>query len=590
MDAFRKILVTSLLLCLVNVCHGSDWAEVNGIRYVIESSDGTATVDGPGFKDRIPANVVIPSTIDVEGATYTVVGINSWAFLECTALTSISLPNTLTTIGISAFNGCVNLTSFTFPQSFTQKYLPSGLFADCHSLSKIEIPATVTTIGNDCFRDCRSLTSIALPNSLETIYNNAFVGCTGLTSMEIPNSVTKIDNEAFRGCSKLTSIFIPASVASIGQGVFSYCDNLASLTVSADNATFDSRGNCNAIIQTASNRLVSGCNGTVIPNTVTGIGGKAFAGCPSVTAFNVPNSVAAIGEYAYRGCANLRSVYISDAIASISTGAFSECPNIESITVDANNGYCDSRDNCNAIIDKSYNGLIAGCKNTRIPNSTQTIYSYAFFGCTGLTSITIPNSVTRIMHRAFENCNNLTAIEVPNSVYYIGEYAFSQCEKLRDIFFGTGLRSIAYMAFANCKSLANVYCQAVAVPETEHWAYSKDEHVFGYSPIENAVLYVPRESLEAYSAAEPWNLFGNIKAIEDTGIHAIKTPEISYSKNGNQILIDGLSEGETITAYSIGGQLIAKGIAAQGKATLTVPSRQSVIINYGNKSAKLYIK
>jgi len=185
--------------------------------------------------------------------------------------------------------------------------------------------------------------------------------------------VTSIGNSAFYECYSLTSITIPSSVTSIGDWAFNGCSGLKSMVVECGNTVYDSRENCNAVIETATNTLIAGCQNTIIPNSVTSIGTWAFLGCSSLTSITIPNSVTSIGEWAFNGCS------------------------LTSIT---------------------------------IPNSVTSIGNEAFRGCFRLTSITIPNSVTGIGGLAFDHCSSLTSITIPNSVTSIGNYAFDGCKSL----------------------------------------------------------------------------------------------------------------------------------------------------------------
>lgn len=160
----------------------------------------------------------------------------------------------------------------------------------------------VTGIGDYAFRGCSGLTAITIPNSVTTIGYLAFAGCCGLTSITIPNSVTTIDAWAFEGCSGLTSITIPDSVVAIYGNVFADCNNLTIITVSDGNPEYDSRNNCNAIIETADNRLIVGCQNTLIPDNVISIESSAFSGCSGLTAITIPNSVTTIDAHAFRYC------------------------------------------------------------------------------------------------------------------------------------------------------------------------------------------------------------------------------------------------------------------------------------------------
>ena len=167
---------------------------------------------------------------------------------------------------------------------------------------------SVTSIGERAFYDCSSLTSITIPNSVTSIEYRAFYGCSSLTSITIPNSVTSIGEQAFLYCSSLTSITIPNSVTSIGSSAFNGCSSLTSIIVEKGNSIYDSRENCNAIIETATNTLIAGCQNTTIPNSVTSIGDFAFSGCSSLTSITIPNSVTSIGVCAFRNCSSLTSI------------------------------------------------------------------------------------------------------------------------------------------------------------------------------------------------------------------------------------------------------------------------------------------
>ena len=319
-------------------------------------------------------------------------------------------------------------------------------FEECKAVT-ISIPDTITHIGNWAFHGCSGLTSITIPNSVTSIGKSAFHGCSGLTSITIPNSVTSIGKSAFHGCSGLTSITIPESVTSIGNGAFWGCSGLTSIVVEEGNSTYDSRDNCNAIIETTNNTLIRGYQNTTIPNSVTSIGDRAFSGCSGLTSITIPNSVTSIGEGAFSGCSGLTSITIPNSVTSIgkeaflgcsgltsitipnsvtSIGeeAFSGCSGLTSIVVKEGNSTYDSRDNCNAIIETTNNTLIRGCQNTTIPNSVTSIGSYAFFHCHSLRFITIPKSVTSIGDNAFCSCFNLMSITVLSEDVMIGNKVF----------------------------------------------------------------------------------------------------------------------------------------------------------------------
>ena len=197
--------------------------EIDGINYDFNADARQATVIKKS-SGKYSGEVVIPESVEYEGAAYSVESIGYRAFYECSGLTSVTIPNSVTSIGAAAFRGCYALTSVTIPNSVTS--IENWAFAECSGLTSVTIPNSVTSIGNYAFTYCFRLTSVTIPNSVTSIGNSAFSGCSGLTSVTIPNSVTSIENWAFAECSRLTSVTIPNSVTSIGERAFANCPEL----------------------------------------------------------------------------------------------------------------------------------------------------------------------------------------------------------------------------------------------------------------------------------------------------------------------------------------------------------------------------
>ena len=515
---------------------------INNIRYadtyLVEATDktlatysikeGTRFIGSPAFSEcSFLASITIPESVS---------SIGNYAFNNCSGLTSITIPEGVTTFGENAFSGCSGLTSINIPSTVTS--IGIHAFANCTGLESINIPSSVTSIGVNAFEGCSSLPVIdniryadtylvkvtdtgldtySIKEGTRFIGSGAFDCCTNLTSITIPSTVTSIGGFAFANCTGLTSIIIPSSVTSIGESAFGGFSNLTSITVANGNSTYDSRDDCNAIIETSTNTLIRGCKNTTIPSSVTTIGNDAFSFCSSLTSITIPEGVTSIGG-AFHACSSLTSITIPSTVTSIG-GAFSSCPNMVSMAVDSNNTYYDSRDNCNAIIETGTNTLISGCKNTIIPSTVTSIGEGAFGGCSGLTSITIPEGVSTIGGSAFQYCSNLTSvtlpstlreidmnafngtglttIDIPEGVTSIGMGAFGFCSNLMSVIIPSSVTSIVAGAFG-CENLQSVVSRMMN-PVDEYSDYYKLDIFFNISS--NCVLTVPYGTSDAYIAA-----------------------------------------------------------------------------------------
>ncbi len=416
--------------------------------------------------------------------------IPSYLCANMSALTSIIIPNGVDSIGKAVFGNCKELSSIVVDEN-NSKYDSRD---NCNAIIETEtniiiagckttvIPTSIATIGDYAFYNSLWLTSLVIPNTITTIGNYAFEDCTNLTSITIPNSVTTIGNYSFQDCVGITSVTIPSSVTKIKYGPFAGCVALSSIIVDKNNTTFDSRENCNAIIETETNTLIAGCKNTIIPNGVTCLQYGAFYDCKDLNSIQLPNTITTIENDVFRGCSQLTSIAIPSSVSSIERQPFWECYALSSISVDSDNPTYDSRDNCNAIIETSTNTLIAGCPTTIIPTSVTSIGSGAFQTQHHLTSITIPNGVTNIGYSAFDNCHNLTSVTMGNTITNIEDYAFWMCY-----------------------SLDTMKCYTAVPPKCTNSSF-----LMG-TP---STVYVPCSSLEAYKSHEIWGEF-NIQCLED---------------------------------------------------------------------------
>ena len=499
---------------------------------------------------------------------------------------------------------------------------------------------SVTTIGYKAFDSCSGLTSITIPNSVTSIGGFAFDSCSGLTSITIPNSVTSIGSCAFYDCSGLTSITIPNSVTSIEVWAFSGCSSLTSIVVESGNTTYDSRENCNAIIETASNTLVAGCKTTTIPNSVTSIGVEAFYGCSGLTSVTIPNSVTSIGQRAFYfcsgltsitipnsvttigykafwGCSRLTSVTIPNSVTSIGDYAFSGCSGLTSVIVESGNTKYDSRENCNAIIVTASNKLVAGCKNTVIPNSVTSIGYGAFYGCTGLTSITIPNGVTSIGDEAFRNCSGLKDVYCyPTEVPETGSNAFQSVTtsnvtlhvpvfslikyKEHEVWgkfkFGSYLGGVSFTY-----SVDGLSKMKMTVPTIEHSLNIDAEEGWKVvaltvngedmmSSLKDNILTINISADTEVKVTLGWANEANLYTEDPaTGIATIEGEGVKVQAKDGQIWVDGAA-GKTVRLYTIGGALMTTVTPTAGNTGKFSVAPGTYIIQVGNKAAKVTVK
>ena len=326
-----KFIIVLVLVCFSASVFAYDF-EVDGICYN-KISENEVAVTHYGHASITPrkyvGELIIPESVTYNNNSFLVSAIGEWTFNGCTGLTSIKIPNSVTTIGQSAFALCVGLTSIEIPNHVTN--IGSGAFYGCTGLTSIEIPNSVTSIEDNAFEGCTGLESVLiLCNNVSSCFRGmsikkvvlgdkvisigecAFYGCASLTSIEIPNSVTTIGSNAFEGCASLTSIEIPNSVTTIGGRAFSGCKGLKSIEIP----------NSMTSIEASAFEGCTGLTSIEISNSVTSIGANAFYGCTGLTGtLSLPNSITSIGQYSFCGC-SMQSIVIPNSVTSIGKGAF----------------------------------------------------------------------------------------------------------------------------------------------------------------------------------------------------------------------------------------------------------------------------
>ena len=413
-----------------------------------------------------------------------------------------------------------------------EKTVYENEFYNCLGLQNLKLGPGVTTIKQYGFQSCKGLRYFEFASTLQTIGANAFSDCSNMKTIISHASTPPVCGEQalqdidFWKC----QVYVPEEAVDAYEKadqwknffieklkpIISFADaNVKSLCV----ANWDTDGDGELDEDEAAavtdlgevfknNTTITSFDELQYFTGLTEIGGHAFSGCTGLKSVTIPNSLTSIKAYAFSGCTDLTSISIPEGVTSIGENPFAQCTSLESIIVAPGNTVYDSRENCNAIIETATNTLVAGCKNTLIPNSVTTIGFGAFYNCTGIMSIAIPNSVTSIDRYAFYCCTGFTSITIPNSVTSIGSNAFFGCTGLTSVAIGNHVTSIGDLAFQGCSGLTSVTCLAENVPTT-------GSSVFYNVPLSDATLYVPKSSVNAYKTAEQWKSFGTIMTTDD---------------------------------------------------------------------------
>ena len=469
---------------VVGWCHDF---EVDGIYYNYnddgESVSVTAKDETYGwlvYKDV----VTIPGEVTCDGRTYRVTAIGKKAFYSCSSLTGVVLPPTVTVIDDNAFARNSNLTTVNIPEAVTT--IGAGAFIGDSRLACISLGSNVTHIGSNCFNGCIKLTSITvdalnpvydsrdscnaviekatntllygcgktvippsvtsigsrafaqntvpgslvIPSSVQSIGDHAFANSYGLTNLEITDGVRNIGDNAFGHCHSLVSLTLPSTLTSVGTDAFAGCWSLTSIAVDEGNQTYDSRNDCNAIIETATGTLLLGCINTIIPHGVTSIGSSSFA-WSKITTVNIPEGVTTIGDYAFDHCYYIDELSLPNTLVSIGYSAF--------------------------------NGAYSGLKNLKLPNSLDSIGGYAFACCSGLTDIDFGQGLKSIGHHAFFACSGLTELNLPPSLLSIGDAAFLSCSGLTSVTIPASVTHVGSAAFQACENLTQMNVDPASV-------------------------------------------------------------------------------------------------------------------------------
>ena len=443
-------------------------------QYKIEDDNSCTITD----YDGMASSLSIPSAIN----GHTVKQIDTGALSDNRIITSVTIPNGVTTIGFSAFNGCIKLEKIKFSsnldtvcenafnntkwfnnQSNGLVYVGKVAYkykGDMPRDTKITVKSDTVSISESAFKDCANLTAILIPSSVKHIDKYAFYNCQGLTKLNFNDGIERIENDAFGSCEKLTSvnfsetlksigafafveckklseITIPQSVTSVGEYAFSGCENLASVTVSDDLPYVGGRAfektkwlNSQPDGVVYIGKSAYGYKGDMPKNTelslksgITNISGYAFYEEKNLTSVKIPETVNRIGNWAFLDCEGLKNVNIPDGVKRIESWTFSNCSSLTNITV---------------------------------PDSVTVLDGLAFSYCTNLKNIELSKNLTEIGMGALSHCTSLETIDIPDSVIIMDNIAMAGCSELKSVNIGSNLKTVGGQVFAGCTSLEKV--------------------------------------------------------------------------------------------------------------------------------------
>lgn len=515
MSRFRFLLIVVITM-FSNTSFAYTYAdhdfEIDDLFYVISSeNEKTVTIVDCRYAD---GDLVIPKFVAFKGNTYKVTRIGGGAFAlgspsNVGYIKSVTIPNSVKSIGKSAFYGISRLRSVTIPNSVTR--IEDKAFYHC-GLTSVDIPSSVTYVGEQAFRCALSTLTV----NADTIGNKAFIECP-LDSISIGDSVKVIGDYAFASCANLRSVSLGSSLEMIGKLAFDDCPYISNVHIK------DIAAWCKTKLYNfwsnpglkAEHIYVNGeeVKDLVIPDGVKHISAYAFYDWDCLKTVTIPNSVETIGKEAFCGC-DLSSLIIGSSVNSIGSGAFGT---VDSVYIENLSAWCKIKfganplSNCNKLY---VNG--SEVSDLVIPDDVEFISDGAFSGCRILTSVTIPSNVNSIGASAFAHCDGLSTIIIPNSVNSIGAYAFEDCGNLTSVTIGNAVKTIYSQAFSGCP-IKDVYMLPIE-------AFTCNNDIFNNSVYGNAILHVPEGSEESYSNTAPWGNFFNIQSIP-TGIENVKSEQ-----------------------------------------------------------------
>lgn len=571
----------------------------------IELNEGLQIIGEGAFYGYNSTNkiksIIIPSTVteieknsfrscqNLENVIFSgdnITTIGEYAFLECTKLSSITLPNSVTNMGSSVFEDCISLKSVKLSNGLTE--IPSNCFNGCSSLTAIDIPDSVIKIGGSAFRECTSLSSVDLPNALQEISSYAFQN-TSISEISLPQTVTSLGSGAFMGCTALKSIVIPSQVTIIPTGFASGCTSLSQIDIPYGVAeikgkAFENCVNLTEIVIPDSVTDVRGFSGCSSLSTVKlsknteNIGYQCFKNCTSLKNIEFPQSLKFIGESAFEGCSVLENIVLPTQLEEIDSLAFKDCSNLTNVTIPEsvnrmgkqvlnNSGYYNNSLNWDG--DVLYNGKwlleaktsISG--DYTIKESTRHICSFAFNDCGNLTGIKFPYGIEHIPDNLFVDCTSLVNVEFPDTITSMEQAVFYSCDSLKSISLPDGIKSMGGWTFYMCSNLESVKLpySITVIPERTFYNCTNLKNITVselVTTIESRAFHNTNSLTDIYYSGTDWSnvTIGTYNtALDDANIHynysyTVLSPLVNIPsgeiESGTTIELSCLIDGATI--------------------------------------------
>ncbi len=511
------------------------------ISLVIVPSGSAASYKASDSWKLLPIVAEKKVNINVPTAGGLATGIILGGFGPLASITHLSVTGNLNTIDFTQMK--TNMTYLNeidlSGSNVVDNTIPNASFQDRQLLQIVKLPSSLEVIGDNAFRGCLLLQNYGLfPSSLKSIGSSAFYGCWGLRGLiKLPENLINLSTQAFFDCRNLDSLIVPKSISIINSEVLANCEKLSYISM---------------------------------PNNISSIGNKVFYGCLNLSDFKMPDSLQFIGSTAFSYCQKLENLNFSTRLNVISDDAFSRCKNLKRVLLPASLVSIGSTafEYCTSI------------SEINLPNSLTYLGSSAFNNCTALTSLSLSSSLTNINDNVFNGCVNLSgSLNIPLPVKTIGSSAFNGCAKLSQLTLLDNVESIGNSAFSGCTGLSKMIVERTVPPTIQSTTFD------GVSS-ENCFLEVPIGSSLSYQIADYWSRFVFYKEV-DMGAPVILKNRIKIFASNSQITIEGASEGEIITLYTIGGVQLRQMKYNGAKIILSVPSGCGYLVKTATKTVKV---